>query len=88
MFDQEFWRRQIADRLGAFARNPRQEIQLAGAPSLLSYLVVQSFDPFLVAFQEDPIQAVLTLASIARGPGANQLVRHAARRACEPRSPW
>lgn len=80
MFDQEQWRHQIAERLGAFARNPRQEIQLAGSPSLLAYLVVQTLDPFLEAFQEDPIQAVLTLAEISRGPGANQIVKRAARR--------
>lgn len=80
MFDQELWRHQIAERLSAFARNPRQEIQLSGAPGLLSYLVIQTLVPFLEAFQEDPIQSVLTLASISRSPGANQLVRRAARR--------
>lgn len=79
MFDQEQWRRQISERLSGFARNPRQEIQLAGSPSLLAYLIVQTLDPFLAAFSEDPIQAVLTLAEISRGPGANQLVRRAAR---------
>jgi hypothetical protein len=80
MFDQEMWRRQIAERLGAFARNPRQEVQLAGSPSLLAYLLVQTLDPFLAAFQDDPIDAVLALAGIVRGPGANQIVRNAARR--------
>jgi HEAT repeats/PBS lyase HEAT-like repeat len=80
MFDQEQWRQQIAERLGSFARNPRQEMQLAGSPSLLAYLVVQTLNPFLDAFQDEPIQAVLTLAEISRGPGANQIVKRAARR--------
>jgi hypothetical protein len=80
MFDQELWRRQIAERLSAFARNPRQEIQLSGSPGLLSYLVMQTLTPFVEAFQEDPIQAVLALAAISRSSGANQLVRRAARR--------
>jgi HEAT repeats len=79
MFDQEQWRRQISERLSGFARNPRQEMQLAGSPSLLAYLIVQALDPFFTAFREDPIQAVLTLAEISRGAGANQLVRRAAR---------
>ena len=85
MFDQELWRRQIAERLSAFARNPRQEIQLSGAPGLLSYLVVQTLMPFVEAFQEDPIQSVLTLAAISRSSGANQLVRRAARRSSSAR---
>jgi HEAT repeats len=79
MFDQEQWRRQISERLSGFARNPRQEIQLAGSSSLLAYLIVQTLEPFLEAFREDPIQAVLTLAEISRSPGANQIVRRAAR---------
>lgn len=79
MFDQEQWRRQIAERLGSFARNPRQEMQLAGAGSLLSYLVTQTLDPFLDAFQQDPIHAVLALAAITRSHGANQIIRRAMR---------
>ncbi|MBK9945341.1 MAG: HEAT repeat domain-containing protein [Kouleothrix sp.] len=79
MFDQDTWRRQIADQLNGFARNPRQEIQLAGAPSLLSYLVARTLAPFLEAFQREPIAAVLTLAAITHSPGADQIVQRAAR---------
>ncbi|GAB4112803.1 MAG: HEAT repeat domain-containing protein [Roseiflexaceae bacterium] len=80
MFTQDMWRQQISERLGTFARNPRQEMQLAGSPSLLAFLIVQTLDPFLTAFQEDPIHAVLALAEITRESGANQIVRRAARR--------
>ena len=79
MFDHETWRRQIAERLAGFARNPHQEMQLAGASSLLSYLVTRTLDPFLEAFQHEPIAAVLALAEIDRGPGADQIVRRATR---------
>jgi hypothetical protein len=79
MFDQDTWRRQIADRLSGFARNPRQEMQLAGAPSLLSFLVTRTLEPFLEAFQREPIAAVLTLAGIAHTPGADQIVQRATR---------
>ena len=78
MFDQETWRREIAERLSGFARNPRQEVQLAAAPSLLSYLVLRTLEPFLEAFQREPIAAVLALADITRDPGADQIVRRAA----------
>lgn len=79
MFDHETWRHEIAERFNGFARDPRQELQLAGAPSLLSYLVSRTLDPFLEAFQHEPIAAVIALAEISREPGADQLVRHAAR---------
>jgi HEAT repeat protein len=79
MFNQETWRRRIADQLNGFARNPRQELQIAGASSLLAYLVAQTLDPFLEAFQSEPVAAVMTLAEIVRGPGADQIVRRAAR---------
>lgn len=79
MFDQETWRRQIAELLGGFARNPRQELQLAGAPSLLSFLVTRTLDPFLDAFQREPIAAVQTLAAISHTPGADQIVQRATR---------
>lgn len=79
MFDHETWRREIAERLGGFARNPRQEMQLAGASGLLSYLVTRTLDPFLEAFQHEPIAAVMALAEITRGPGADQIVRRAMR---------
>jgi|HigsolmetaAR201D_1030396.scaffolds.fasta_scaffold04396_3 HEAT repeat protein len=78
MFDHETWRREIAQRLRGFARNPRQEMQLAAAPSLLSFLVLRTLEPFLEAFQREPIAAVLALAEITRGPGADQIVRRAA----------
>ena len=64
MFDQDIWRRNIAEQLKGFARNPRQEMQLAGAPSLFSFLVARTLAPFLDAFQREPIAAVLTLAAI------------------------
>lgn len=79
MFDHEIWRRQIAERLSNFARNPRQELQLAGSPGLLCYLVARTFEPFLEAFQNEPIAAVLSLAAITCGPGADQIVRRAIR---------
>jgi hypothetical protein len=79
MFDQDTWRRQIAEQLRGFARNPRQEMQLAGAPSLLSFLVTRTLDPFLEAFQREPIAAVMTLAAITRDPGADQIVQRATR---------
>lgn len=79
MFDQDMWRRQIAEHLSGFARNPRQEMQLAGAPSLLSFLVMRTLDPFLDAFQREPIAAVLTLAALSHTPGADQIVQRAAR---------
>jgi len=79
MFDQDTWRRQIGEHLRSFARNPRQEMQLAGAPSLLSFLVMRTLDPFLDAFQHEPIAAVLALAAITREAGADQIVQRAAR---------
>lgn len=79
MFDHETWRREIANRLSGFARNPRQELQLAGAPSLFGYLATRTLDPFLDAFQAEPIAAVMALANITCGPGANQIVRRATR---------
>jgi HEAT repeat protein len=79
MFNQEVWRRQIAERLSGFARNPRQEMQLAGAPSMLALLVTQTLEPFLEVFQTEPVAAVMTLAEIVRGPGADQIVLRATR---------
>jgi HEAT repeat protein len=79
MFDQETWRSEIAERLSAFARNPRQELQLAGLPSLLGYLVSRTLEPFLEAFQREPVAAVLALAEMTRGSGADQIVRRATR---------
>lgn len=79
MFDQDTWRRQIAASIKGFTRNPRQEMQLAGAPTLLSFLVACTLTPFLEAFQREPIAAVLTLAAITHTPGADQLVLRATR---------
>lgn len=77
MFNQEIWRQRVADRLGGFARNPRQDIQIAGTGSVLAYLAVRTLEPFLEAFQREPVAAVLALAEITRGPGADQIVRRA-----------
>lgn len=79
MFDHETWRREIAERLTSFTRQPRQELQLAGAPTLLGFLLTRTLDPFLEAFQREPIAAVLALAEITRSEGANQIVLRAAR---------
>lgn len=79
MFDHETWRQEIGERLSGFARDPRQEMQLAGAPSLLSYLVMRTLDPFLEAFQHEPIAAVMALAEISREAGADQIVKRATR---------
>lgn len=78
MFDQEHWRNQIAERLSAFARNPRQDIQLTGTTTALAYLAVCTIEPFLEAFQREPVAAVLTMANITNGPGADHVVRRAA----------
>src|SRR5512141_2388190 len=77
MCDQDIWRQRVADRLGGFARNPRQDIQIAGTGSVLAYLAVRTLEPFLEAFQSEPVAAVLTLAEITRGQGADQIVRRA-----------
>jgi hypothetical protein len=77
MFDHATWRRNIAERIRNFARNPRQELQLNAAPSVLSYFALRTIEPFLEAFPQEPIAAVLALAEINRGPGADQLVRRA-----------
>jgi HEAT repeat protein len=77
MFDQEVWRTRVAERLSGFARNPRQDIQIAGTATVLAYLAVRTIEPFLEAFQEEPVAAVMALASITQGPGADQIVRRA-----------
>lgn len=79
MFDQDVWRREVGNRVVGFARNPHQELQLAGLPSLLSYLVTCTLEPFLEAFGHEPVAAVLALADISRGPGADYIVRRATR---------
>ncbi|MEF3273044.1 MAG: HEAT repeat domain-containing protein [Chloroflexus sp.] len=77
MFDRETWRQRVAERLHSFARNPRQEIQVAGVSTVLGFLALRTLEPFLAAFQEEPVSAVLTLAEISRGPGADHVVRRA-----------
>lgn len=77
MFDQDAWRASIADRLAGFTRNPRQDIQIAGSASVLGYLAVRTLEPFLEAFQSEPVAAVVALAEITRGPGADAIVRRA-----------
>lgn len=77
MFDQDIWRTQIAERLNAFARNPRQDIQLAGTSTILGYLSVRTLEPFLDAFQREPVAAVLALARITRDAGADHIVHRA-----------
>ncbi|NWG20917.1 MAG: HEAT repeat domain-containing protein [Chloroflexi bacterium] len=80
MFDQHTWQQRIAEQLSGFARDPRQEVQLAGAHGLLPYLVIRTLEPFLEAFHATPVEAVVTLATLARGPGADFLVQQAMRR--------
>lgn len=77
MFDQDIWRARIAERFGNFARNPRQDIQITGTATVLAYLSVRTLEPFLEAYQQTPIAAVMTLATITRGPGADLIVRRA-----------
>ncbi len=77
MFDQESWRSTIAERLAAFARNPNQDIMLAGTSSLLVYLSARTLEPFLEAFQCEPVAAVMTLADIHQGSGSDHIVRRA-----------
>lgn len=77
MFDQENWRTRVGERLGGFTRNPRQDMQLAGTVTLLAYFAVRTLEPFLEAYQQEPVAAVLTLAEITRGPGADHIVRRA-----------
>ncbi len=77
MFNQDIWRSQIAERLSSFARNPRQDIHIAGAGTVLAYLATRMLEPFLEAFQHAPVAAVLTLAEITTGTGADHIVRRA-----------
>lgn len=77
MFDQDTWRARIAERLSGFARNPRQDIQISGTGTVLGYLAVRTLEPLLDAYQREPIAAVLALAEITRGPGADLIVRRA-----------
>lgn len=75
MFDQEIWRTRIGERLNSFARNPRQDVQLSGTVTILAYLAARTLEPFVEAFQREPVAAVLTLAEIDRRSGADHIVR-------------
>jgi HEAT repeat protein len=77
MFNQQTWRSEIAGRLAAFTRNPEQEMHVNGASSLFVYLSARTIEPFLAAFQQTPVAAVLTLAELHCGPGADLLVSRA-----------
>jgi len=77
MFDQETWYNQIVDCLNDFARNPWQDVMVHGANTLLGYLAFRTLNPFLEAFQEEPINSIIALASITRGSGADYIVRRA-----------
>jgi hypothetical protein len=77
MFDRSTWRTHVGKRLDAFARNPQQDIILGGSTSLLVHLAMCTLEPFLHAFEEEPIRAIQVLSSIIDGPGANMLVKRA-----------
>lgn len=76
MFDRSTWRMQVGRKLDVFARNPRQEIVISSGPvMLLTYLASVTLEPFLNAFEEEPITAIQTLASISAAPEMNAVVR-------------
>lgn len=77
MFDRSTWRTQVGKRLDSFARSPQQDIVLGGSTSLLVHLAMCTLEPFLHAFEEEPIRAIQVLSSIIHGPGANMLVKRA-----------
>ncbi|MCG8349291.1 MAG: HEAT repeat domain-containing protein [Chloroflexales bacterium] len=77
MFNQETWRTQITEQLNTFVRNPRQDIHISGVTTVLAYLAARALEPFLKAFQHEPVAAVVTLANITEGPGADHIVRQA-----------
>ncbi len=77
MFDRSTWRTHVGKRLDIFARHPQQDVILSGATSLLSHLAICTLEPFLLEFEREPIAAVQALAGIARGPGANLIVKQA-----------
>jgi hypothetical protein len=79
MFDRSLWRTQVGKRLDKFARNPQQDLNLSGSPALLPHLAMCTLRPFFDAYSSAPIAAIQTLASIADGPGADYIVKHAAR---------
>jgi hypothetical protein len=74
MFGLDSWKAHIANRLQGFARNPAQDLQICGVSTLLSYLALRTLEPFFDAYQDAPVEAVVALASLSRGNGANYLV--------------
>jgi hypothetical protein len=79
LFDQAIWREQILTRLTPFTRNPTQELHLSGTSSTLAFLLYQTVQPFCMAFEHEPLAAVLALSELTRRPGANYLVHNARR---------
>lgn len=77
MFDQEAWYNKIVDELNSFARNPWQEVLVQGASSLIGYLAFRTLEPFLEAYEREPINAVIALANITRSPGGDHIVQRA-----------
>lgn len=74
MFDQHLWRQQLIDYLEVFARHPRQEVQLAGSPGVVPHLALRTMTPFMNALYDNPVDAIVTLATITHDAGANLLV--------------
>jgi len=79
MFNQVLWRSQIDERLQLLGRHPWHEVQISGTHSVLTYLAIRTLEPFLEAFEQHPIAAVLALAEITTGPGADHLIRRSAK---------
>jgi hypothetical protein len=79
MFNQAIWRSQIDERFQLLGRHPWQEVQISGTYSVLTYLAIRTLEPFWEAFEQHPIAAVLALAEITTGPGADHLVRRSAK---------
>src|SRR5687768_12781310 len=75
MFDLERWRQDAQHRLRPFLQRPRQEPALVGTSSLFTYQAVRTLEPFLEAYQDDPIAGTLALATVTRAQGANILLR-------------
>ncbi|MFQ3633234.1 HEAT repeat domain-containing protein [Roseiflexus sp.] len=74
MFDQHIWRQQLTDHLEIFARHPHREVQLAGNPGVVPHLALRTLMPFLNALYDYPVDAIVTLATIAHDTGANLLI--------------
>ncbi|HEY1013785.1 MAG TPA: HEAT repeat domain-containing protein [Herpetosiphonaceae bacterium] len=77
MFDVDEWRMHVQRRLRRFIRKPRQEPAILGTNLIFNYLALRVLEPFLERFSRDPMQAVLALSHVTRGPGANYLIINA-----------